>query len=252
MMYYHVMLVVTTTTREKAVWATDLSRNKAVNVLRQYYGNRPFLVDTEVVNPEKRTEKSKVWATETSSAVFIANEKTVKPQNRIGNAAWSEYAYLQRGQDVTHDILPTVLAQSSKVFVVHGHANPPKEAVALLLTQLGLQPIILDNEAKKGRTIIEQFEQHSDVGFAVGIMTADDEGHRKGKPSENKARARQNVIFELGYLFKTPGRERVAVLYEKDVEKPSDMDGILYILLDEKGEWRGKLAKEIKAAGLVS
>jgi predicted nucleotide-binding protein len=42
----------------------------------------------------------------------------------------------------------------------------------------------------------------------------------------------------------------VPVLYDKDVELPSDMSGVLYTVLDEVGGWRMELAREMAAADL--
>lgn len=53
---------------------------------------------------------------------------------------------------------------SQKVFLVHGHAEEPKQAVAGFLPSAGLEVIILHEKANQGQTIIEKFEKHSDVG----------------------------------------------------------------------------------------
>lgn len=62
-------------------------------------------------------------------------------------------------------------------------------------------------------------------------------------------RARQNVVFELGYFTGRLGRKMVCTLYEEGVETPSDYHGIVYIPLDSAGTWRILLARELKAAG---
>ena len=91
----------------------------------------------------------------------------------------------------------------------------------------------------------------SDVGFAIVLLTPDDRGGEASLPYEKqKPRARQNVIFELGYFIGRLGRQRVCGLYKPDVELPSDYTGVLYIPVDKQGGWRLALAKEMKAAGL--
>ena len=142
---------------------------------------------------------------------------------------------------------------SRRVFVVHGHDDGLKETVARLLSDLDLEPIILHEQANKGRTIIEKFEDHADVSFAVVLLTPDDMAYQAGEdPGAARPRARQNVILELGFFFAQLGRERVAALYtgENDFEKPSDVDGVLYIPVDEHGHWKFGLVKELKAAGI--
>ena len=65
-----------------------------------------------------------------------------------------------------------------------------------------------------------------------------------------RMRARQNVIFEFGFFIARIGRNRVAALCEEEIERPSDIDGLLYTQIDINGEWKKKLAMEINAAGI--
>lgn len=137
---------------------------------------------------------------------------------------------------------------NNKVFIVHGHNNEVKLAVARSIEKLGLEPIILHEQANNGKTIIEKFEQHSNVGFAIVLLTADDSGKARGEELD-KQRARQNVILEMGYFIGKLGRDRVCPLYEKGVELPSDLYGLVYTELDIAESWKFKLAKELKEAG---
>ena len=145
----------------------------------------------------------------------------------------------------------TVVPGSRKVFVVHGHDNEVKETVARFLDRLGLEPIILHEQPSSGRTVIEKFEIYSgDIAFAVVLLTPDDIGSAANKPSDLKARARQNVIMELGYFMGRLGRFRVCALHKGSVELPSDYQGVLYIELDPAGAWKAKLAQEFVQAKL--
>lgn len=138
---------------------------------------------------------------------------------------------------------------SNKIFIVHGHDSAIKEATARTLTKLGLEPIILHEQADGGRTIIEKFEENSsEVGFAVILLTADDDGKAK-KETSYKSRARQNVVFEMGYFVGKLGRNRVFLLLAEGVEKPGDLDGIVYTPIDFNDGWKLKLVKELKACG---
>lgn len=138
---------------------------------------------------------------------------------------------------------------SKKVFVVHGHNDAVKQTVARTLENLGLTPIILSEQPDKGRTVIEKFEREgNDVGFAVVLLTADDKG-RKNKARKMQSRARQNVVFEMGYFMAQLGRERVFLLLQEGVEEPSDLRGIVYTPLDKEGAWKYRLVKEIRAQG---
>ena len=134
------------------------------------------------------------------------------------------------------------------VFVVHGHNETIKLEVVRTLEKLKLNPIILHEQANEGLTIIEKFEKHSEVGFAVVLLTYDDFGNSKSN-EDKKKRARQNVVFELGYFIGKLGRHKVMPLYENEVELPSDMLGVVYEPLDLGGNWKFKLVKELKSAG---
>lgn len=146
--------------------------------------------------------------------------------------------------------VPTPAAsEHRKVFVVHGHNEAIKQSVCRLLERLALQPVVLHEQPDQGRTIIEKFIDHADVAFAVVLLTADDLGRCK-VDTELKARARQNVILELGYFVGRLGRARVCALYEAGVEIPSDFAGVLYKRLDDREAWKLELALEIAAADI--
>jgi predicted nucleotide-binding protein len=137
-----------------------------------------------------------------------------------------------------------------KIFLVHGHDDKALHETARFLEKLQQDVIILREQPNKGRTLIEKFEDYADVGFAVVLLTPDDKGGpRNCATSDLKPRARQNVVFELGYFIGRLGRNRVCALYLEGVEIPSDYSGVLYVKMDPSGAWRLELAKELKAAG---
>ena len=140
---------------------------------------------------------------------------------------------------------------SGVVFIVHGHDTNSLVDVAHTISRLtGEDPVILHEQPNRGQTIIEKFERHAtDAGFVVVLATADDLGRAKDATDLNP-RARQNVVFELGYFIGALGRPKVAVLYDEGVELPSDMAGVVYIPNDSAGGWRLTLAREMRAAGL--
>jgi hypothetical protein len=134
------------------------------------------------------------------------------------------------------------------VFVAHGHDGGAKYEVAEFLELVtGQRPVIFHEQPDAGRTVIEKFEALAEgIRFAVVLLTGDDVGALKG--GEVSARARQNVILELGYFLDRLGRGRVTALYEPGVELPSDLPGALYTPLT--GNWHTELARELQAAGL--
>ena len=141
-------------------------------------------------------------------------------------------------------------SHEDNVFIVHGRDGNIKENVANFFRELGIHPIILHEQPNKSRTIIEKFEAYSNVKYAVVLLTPDDLGGLKSNPNELSPRARQNVVFEMGYFFGSLGRGKVCALLSPGVERPSDIDGIMYIPLDQSDEWKGSLFRELKAAQL--
>lgn len=133
----------------------------------------------------------------------------------------------------------------SKVFIVHGHDGELKQSVARLVEKQDLEAIMLSEQANKGKTIIEKFEENSDVSGAICLFTADDFGRAKAA-AEDQPRARQNVVFEAGYFMGKLSRSRVVIIAEHGVELPSDMQGIVYT---DKSNWEVDVLKELKAMG---
>jgi predicted nucleotide-binding protein len=147
---------------------------------------------------------------------------------------------------------PPRSAVSRDVFVVHGH-DAVRHVVEGIIRKFGLNPIVLVDQPGGGKTIIEQIRDHSDVGFAVVLLTPDDIAYSKEKPEDVRPRPRQNVIFELGYFIGKIGRERVCMLVKEDaggIEMLSDLRGVIHIPYDEAGGWILKLAGNIRDAGL--
>ena len=144
------------------------------------------------------------------------------------------------------------LNDTNRIFIVHGRDEAAKSSVARFLEKLELKPVILHEQPNQGRTIIEKISDYSDVAFAVVLLTADDKGGLISCSSEElQLRARQNVIFELGYFIGKLERHRVCVLYKKGVEIPSDYKGVLFIPLDDADVWKSLLVKEMKESGIA-
>lgn len=141
--------------------------------------------------------------------------------------------------------------KKNKVFIVHGHDNETKQEVARFIESIGLETIILHEQASRSMTIIEKIEHYSsEAYFAIVLYTPCDKG-RGAKETKIPARdrARQNVVFEHGYLMAKIGRGNVCALVRGEIETPSDISGVVYTPLDLNGGWKTELIKELKACG---
>lgn len=135
--------------------------------------------------------------------------------------------------------------QNKKIFVVHGHDEALKEKVARLVEKQGFEAIILSEQSNNGKTIIEKFEENSEVGAAICLFTGDDIGKAKSEPEE-KQRARQNVVYEAGYFMRKLGREKVVMVVDKGIELPSDLQGVVYT---NSNDWNVKVLQELQSMG---
>ena len=152
------------------------------------------------------------------------------------------------GTETPSDRKPPIHIDS--IFLVHGHDNGLLHEVARFLEMLKQKVIVLREQPSSGRTIIEKFVDYSTVGYAIVLLTPDDRGGIASATYETQqVRARQNVVFELGYFIGKLGRNRVTALHLADVEIPSDYSGVAFVMIDDRGAWRLELAKELKAAG---
>lgn len=138
------------------------------------------------------------------------------------------------------------------IFVVHGHDTAWREQVARFLeriTERDTDVVILHERPNEGRTLIEKFETYAGRStYAVVLATGDDLGGVRHEHPSLEPRARQNVVFEMGFFFGSLGRARVAVLHEEGIEKPTDIDGLVYIPLNH--DWKILVARELNAAGI--
>lgn len=141
---------------------------------------------------------------------------------------------------------------TAKIFLVHGRDEAARDSVDLFVRNTArVEPIVLANQPNSGLTLIEKFEREAaSADYAIVLMTADDEGALAGDAAQH--RARQNVIFELGYFFGKLGRGRVAVLASPDVEHPSDIKGLVYIGFGPGTDWKEVLRRELNSAGFTT
>lgn len=137
---------------------------------------------------------------------------------------------------------------NNNIFIVHGRDDLAKTEVARFIEKLGLKAIILHEQDNNGKTIIEKIEEHTNVGYGIVLYTPCDFGGLAGE-TESKPRARQNVIFEHGYLIGKLGRNKVCALVKSDIEMPNDISGLVYTQLDAPGAWKLSVAKELTREG---
>ena len=219
----------------------ELWRSRTEIVLRRVIGE----MNPQYVKFSALRYSPAMWTSDSPASVFDDSRRSgVKQAIAILQAAEFEIG-------MTVGTVPQSIEDATEVFIVHGRSNTKHELARFIEQLLGTKPTILDEQANSGRTVLEKFEDHAGrAKFAVVVATADDIG-RAATESNDQPRARQNVVFELGYFFGQLGRSRVAMLYDPGIELPSDIAGLVTIPLDQAGAWKAQIAKEASATGLT-
>lgn len=226
---------VRTASQEFISWKT-----RAERFLRAHYGEN----SKEVVNFENTHFSLMIYTFNETESDYIEACKSGLVESK---AVFEVYLEELKENDITPDNEATQdnSISKSKVFVVHGHDEALKQEVARIVEKQGLEAIILSEQANHGKTIIEKFEENTDVGAAICLFTGDDYGKAKDVEDDN-LRARQNVVFEAGYFMGKLGRENVILIANPEIELPSDLQGVVYT--NEKS-WQIDVLKELKAIG---
>ncbi len=186
------------------------------------------------------------WAIKDEPLFEILLRKGYITQQQLNNSKWG--ASQEPSFEPPVILTPPGVFNRSQVFIVHGHDDIAKLEASSFISSLGLQPIILHQQASSGRTIIEKIEHYSNVGFGVVLYTPCDIGSKVGDLTGNY-RARQNVVFEHGFLIGKLGRARVAAVVKGSVEAPNDISGVVYVSMDHAGDWKRQLLVELRDAG---
>lgn len=248
----------------KFAYEMDLTyEDMLAKIATPFIHGKQFFCGGTVIQPSK-VEEIKFNQTEQSSAELVPF-MTARARASGGISIVTSHQVIHEGKDITRQVLEDVKhvlddvkgeaeievltpKRSDRVFVVHGHDNQAVDQVEILVRRFGLTPIILRDEPSKGRTVIEKFEAHADVGFAIVLLTPDDLG---GLDLDHLAsRARQNVVWEWGYLVARLSRSNVICLYKKGVEMPSDLHGLVTIHIDgDVREKADEIKREMNAAG---
>lgn len=268
-MYYHIRVSLKTRVRENKF---NISLDELESrYLSKYRKGEDFILNGRVI---KIDDIEKVYINESENLsdidTLVATIEAEDRRSSIGVIGGPSIKWRAAGRlkDVTDDLLlepPGCMIQEqkeqktdmdkTKAFIVHGHDEGLKQQLEIFLSRLGIQPVVLHREANQGLTVLEKFEKHSEVQYAFVLLTPDDIGcsvKEKDQPIESyQFRARQNVIFELGFFIGKLGRAKVCTLYKDGVELPNDISGLVYQKVNDNIEDVGfHIIKELKAAGL--
>jgi predicted nucleotide-binding protein len=229
--------------------ADALVRRTKMFARRVFGDNSPYLAELDEIHFPPQAHLGDIGM----DFLYVSDWR--RGQRQILNLMQTMLEELQQfeSSSKTEEIPKSDIEVGKRIFVVHGHNNEMKQAVARTLERLGLEPIILHEQENAGRTIIEKLIDHAvSSAYAVVLLSPDDMAHPKGKTESARPRARQNVIFELGFFLGKLGRDRVFILHKNvpGFEIPSNYAGVAYQEYDgDDGKWRYKLVGELRKCG---
>jgi len=245
---------------KELITKTDLNKEELKDLIHQYNTNKIIQIKGKKI---RVIDITRFFISESEEKYESIKDqiRAVRIKERYKQPAMNDIEYfIINSQEVMDNSLKLILTEEepnnhddkTKVFIVHGHDEGMLNAVARTLEQLDLKTIILKEKANSGLTIIEKLEKYSDVKYAVILISPDDVAYNKNDPDNEKMRARQNVILELGWFMAKLGRNKVAILHKKHekFDLPSDILGMLFIEYDKTDGWKINLSKELFEAGI--
>jgi predicted nucleotide-binding protein len=222
-----------------------------------YFINAPEIKRLEVKSSKQTTEELSKYENDhlpNNFIMFISKERIVHYDKymtditkEIIQEAKNKINTFSQDQ-ISNNTKKGTAKEYKKVFIVHGRDDLAKNEVARFIEKIGLEAVILHEQENKGMTIIEKIEHYTDVDYGIVLYTPCDIGTIKDQ-QDFKPRARQNVVFEHGYLIGKLKRENVCALVKENIEIPNDISGLVYIDMDKLGAWKFSIAKELKKSG---
>lgn len=120
------------------------------------------------------------------------------------------------------------LIRSVPILLIHGHDTLSRlELENFFFKKLPhVAPYSMILETNAAATLPEKFEElASRVNGAIAILSPDDIATTL-RSGQSSARARQNVVIEVGWFWGRLGRDRCLLLMKDVVEIPSDLSGV--------------------------
>lgn len=210
------------------------------DVLKTKYIVSGMFGDNEFVNDEDfQGLKEKISLFLSSKTIFEKSYESFSKEERH----YTNYSYTKKYKSILNalknSIENNIIALNSNdskennkpntkqqsIFIGHGHSNLWNQVIRMLKDDCNFNNCIyFEKNSQSGKFIGEALNEFkNDATFAIIVMTAEDE------TKEDKLRARQNVIHEIGFFQGKLGFDKVAILKQDDVESFSNIDGLQYI-----------------------
>ena len=227
---------------------------------------QPFWFLGKLLNPTKVIKAVIFWSYQAADKLTLPNQENLVAakdkkylienilKGKVKGAYLCTEKFLTSTEKTMFPAQQAILGSDvrRRIFVVCGTDGEMEQAVTNALTKLKLVPLVLCEEPSQGRKIVEHFQEYSDVGFAVVLLSPDDSVYVKDEPpTKRKLRPRQDVVFELGFLLGKLGKSNVLVFFKECAyfEIPTDFEGIKVAAFDDRDSWKLALIRELTNRG---
>jgi CheY-like chemotaxis protein len=247
---FHVAYLVDRLEHEGYDVLTARTGDEAIKKIRERQGDVDIAV-LDVMMPRRRHDRSLSSGMHTGVEVaksvkrqypniklvgfsVLGDETVIQWFSEIGDGYLRKPVTPDQFLDAVHVAIHGKPGRKPRCFIVHGHdESTVGELRTFLKSRLDLgNATVLREQPNLGRTLIDKFEHEaSNVDMVFVLLTPDDIASSDSRLRLLLARARQNVIFELGYFYALLRRKRgrVVLLYRGKLELPSDIIGVAYI-----------------------
>ena len=254
MNYYH--LVVEGKDKTKAKLINEHSLDEINDLAQKYLSKKDFWVEGVKFDYDN-VKKFSVYKTDctTDEIITILYEQTdpaIIMTYDDYDALKNKFYSINISNSVLNNVVlivndsKTTQMENKNVFIVYGRDENLLNEVKLLVTQLGLKPILISNEPDKGRSIFGKIKDSvNKCCYSIVLWTPDDVGSLATETEKIQFRARENVLIELGYVVAKLGEENVTIIKKGNPNIPTDIQG-LALILREESEWKNHLYKNLK------
>ena len=230
--------------RNVAQIGTSLDDNATANQYRRIYEH----IEKTLADPDL-----KIYAPNISYWISSGSDRRLWPEHHaeIVSSGTRLIAYLEEAIREAEPKQPKPAAPRSttRIFISHGRPSPALESLKEFVRALGLEPIVVMEQASRGMSLDSKVVTSlKDCVAAVILATGDDrvEGGSRFQP-------RQNVIHEVG-LAQQVLAGRLIYLLEVETEFPSNIAPKVYERFTDGDMTRAFIAvvRDLRAFGVLA
>lgn len=248
----------------------NVSRAEVAGAFQEPFANgEPFWFLGRLLNPIKVTKVVIFWSYLTADQLRLPNRESllaVKDKKYLIDSVLKGkvvgvYLCTEEFVAVNQTSAATPQAQQAastpngvprRIIVVSGTDELMKQTITGALKKLGLAAVVMSEEPRQGKKIVDRFQDYADVGFAVVLLSPDMYVYPKGDEATKRERIpNQDVTIMFGFLLGKLGKEKVHAFYREssNFRFPREFEGVKFTALDDRDSWKHALIRELNSNG---